>query len=415
MKNGLLFFFLLVFFLFSENSDAQVHTPPGGNSITGLSITGLKRTKLHTAEEPLKRFIGMDADVIDFDEVRAAVIDTGILEPLEVGTEDNRGSSGKILWVKVREKWAVFPVPIAFVNSDGYSAGGMFIDANALGLNDKFALGGMYGSSGWMVSTAYIHAARGKFPGVNAAFYYSSMDRQDRDENNNAVRKFHVNSLSAITGVRFKLSSIFSVKLGLSFYRGVISPAGSSFAVPGDDGNYINLSTGINLDKKSWDGYFLYAKSIGVNFSYAFGLDAPWFYTLHIQGIFEQVIIPGLKAWLRAGVLYAPGVIPLLESKPSSVSVNILPKSFSAKNFFGGSAGLEKSIYRFSFGTLSLSASYQVVYSEGSILGGRLDHGIAGGIQFYMSKLAMPALGLGVAYNVPAEYFQVYFNFGMSF
>jgi hypothetical protein len=38
-----------------------------------------------------------------------------------------------------------------------------------------------------------------------------------------------------------------------------------------------------------------------------------------------------------------------------------------------------------------------------------------GMLSFYLSKLAIPALGLGLAYNVEADFFQVFFSMGMSF
>ena len=61
------------------------------------------------------------------------------------------------------------------------------------------------------------------------------------------------------------------------------------------------------------------------------------------------------------------------------------------------------------------SAYYQLVYSNGSILGDSLDHGIAGKFSFYLSQLAIPAIGLGAAYNVKENYIQGIFSMGMSF
>ena len=117
----------------------------------------------------------------------------------------------------------------------------------------------------------------------------------------------------------------------------------------------------------------------------------------------------------RGGFVFSPEAPPLFESSPRSVEVGILPQSFSAQNFLGGSAGLEKCIFKRSFGTLSILSSYQVVYSKGPILGERFDYGVLGGIQFYLRKLAIPAVGLGISYNLAADYMQGAFNIGMSF
>ncbi|MDR2660204.1 MAG: hypothetical protein LBC27_09520, partial [Spirochaetaceae bacterium] len=79
------------------------------------------------------------------------------------------------------------------------------------------------------------------------------------------------------------------------------------------------------------------------------------------------------------------------------------------------SAGLEKYLFKISAGALSALISYQAVFSEGPILGSRFDHGVAGSIVFYLSKLAIPAMGLGLTYNVPEQYFQFSFSIGVGF
>ncbi len=207
--------------------------------------------------------------------------------------------------------------------------------------------------------------------------------------------------------------------MNVSFSNGEVSRTSGSFAVPNDDGFYINPQMGFRLSQSDWDGYFLSQKSLSMSFEYSYGLDGPSYYTLSINGQLEQPLFPellgGLKGWLRSALHYSPGVPPLFESGASSVNIDILPSSFSAKNYIGGSAGLEKSLFVFSMGTLSVLASYQAVFSDGPLLGESIDHGIAGGVRMYLSKIAMPALGVGISYNVAASYFQANFSLGMSF
>ncbi|MDR3166878.1 MAG: hypothetical protein LBT93_02955, partial [Treponema sp.] len=93
----------------------------------------------------------------------------------------------------------------------------------------------------------------------------------------------------------------------------------------------------------------------------------------------------------------------------------ILPRFFSARQYGGVSLGLEKYLFKISAGTLSILASYQGGYSQGEILGYQFDHGLAGALSGYLSKLALPALGLGAAYNLSARFFQASFSMGMSF
>jgi hypothetical protein len=398
---------------FSQNSSSDT------NRIIEIKIDGLKRTKQRVAEEPLQQFLGMNAETINLDDVSAAILGLGILDLQEVGIIDAEDGSGKILWVSVMEKWTIFPIPLFVVNSSGYSAGLMFMDSNAFGLNDKFALGGMYGSSGWMAALMYFHQGRKGLPGWNTAAVYSSNTEEYQNQEDESIRRFKLNSLSAMLGLTYDFNELLSSRAQVSFFKGEISQDGDSFAVPEDDGYYLGASIGAGIAKNGWDGYFLSNKSLSVSFDYSYGLDGPSYYTLQMKGNFEHPLLPkllpGLKTIVKSALIYSPDAPPLFESSASSADIDILPGSFSAKNYLGGSAGLEKSLFRFSFGTLSSFASYQFVYSDGPILDQCIDHGVAGGIRFYMTKLALPALGIGVSYNVAASFFQAYFNLGMSF
>jgi hypothetical protein len=118
---------------------------------------------------------------------------------------------------------------------------------------------------------------------------------------------------------------------------------------------------------------------------------------------------------IRTGLLYEPEAPVLFESSPSSVQIAILPHNFSAKNYAGLSTGLERYIFQIPAGTLSFSAAYQLVYSYGAILSHSVDHGPVGMLTFYLNRLAIPAVGLGAAYNVKENYLQGSFSLGMSF
>jgi hypothetical protein len=117
----------------------------------------------------------------------------------------------------------------------------------------------------------------------------------------------------------------------------------------------------------------------------------------------------------KAGGIWSPHAPILQESPPSTAQVSILPSGYRARNYAGTSLGLEKYIFKFSSGTLSALLSWQAVWSDGSILKNQADQGIAGGISFYLSRLAIPALAVGGAYNITAHYFQGSFSLGMSF
>ena len=404
---GIFFFYALSFL------GAQSESNDGNERITGISISGLKRTRLSTAERPLQKFIGLPADQVEEDEVRAAILTTGVLEPLSVKAE------GQTLSVEVREKWAIFPVPVVFAGSGGILAGLAFFDANAFGLADKFSLAGLYQSSSWAVSSGYIHLSPGgHVPGWSAMGIFSRGTQHNRDQDNNDLRRFDFDAVSLNAGLNVPLlkdSDLLSASTQLSFSD--ISLRNTKQALNGPDGGLRLFGAGeeISIRKSSWDGYLFSQKAASLRYLCRMPLNSSPFQSIRFQGTWQKSLVPGFRINLQAGLLFDPDAPILAESPPFVAEVAILPRDFSARDYAGGSAGLEKYIVKTPIGTLSVSAAYQLVFSRGSILGTSLDHGVLGMLTFYLNRLAIPALGLGLSYNVTKNYLQGSFALGMSF
>jgi hypothetical protein len=391
-------------------------TQDQGHSITAIVISGLKRTKPAVAEKPLKKFLGQEGDSLDIDEVFAAIKDTGILEPISVSVEDDGNGQGKILTIEVKEKWAIFPLPVVMVSSDVLNFGGFFVDTNAFGLNDKFFLGGMYSSNGWMLGGGYMHTSlREWFPGWNGSVFFSKNEQHNTDQKKQDLRKFNLDSIVASAGITYPFMDIFSGSLNVSYHEIILRDHDEPLRAPETGSHTLGIGAEIGVRKINWDGFLLSEQSASVRYTYMIGISSPSFHSVNLQGIYQQSLIPGFRINVQTGIVYDPGVPILFESSPLSAKVNILPSSFSAQHYAGASLGIEKYLFKFSFGTLSALASYQVVYAYGSILEHTFDHGVFGAVSFYLSNLAIPAFGIGLAYNIAADYLQASFSLGMSF
>ena len=403
-------FFYSVSFPYADDS--------GENLITAISITGLKKTRLSTAERPLRKFIGTEADRLDINEVWAAVMNTGILEPLSVEIRPGIGGEN-ILAVSVHEKWSIFPIPVVMISTAGVSAGGAIFDANAFGLNDKLFIAGIYHSDGWMLTCGYTHAPAGRrIPGWNLGGSFSREERHDRDQSNKDLRRFEQDSISARAGLNFLLienSDLLSVSSNFSYEEKLLRNSENAMNGPDEGLRMFGTGAGISIGKSNWDGYLLSQESASLHYSFKAAMSGTVFQSVRFRGVWEKSIVPGFRFNFKTGLLFDPAAPVLLESSPSAAQVSILPRSFSARRYAGASAGLEKYLFKLSAGTFSVSGAYQLVHSHGSILGDSLDHGVAGMFSFYLSRLAIPALGLGASYNIKENYFQGNFSMGMSF
>jgi hypothetical protein len=386
-----------------------------GNRITAITITGLVRTKPHVIERPLQRFIGVDADILNTADIHAIIMDTGILESISIEVVDNPDGNGKILKVIVEEKWAFFPIPLLSIDSDGSSFGGIIMDANAFGLNDKMLVAGVYSSDGWMTSVMYINTPdKAGILGWNIGTFYVTQEREDSDRFKTIYRRFNVNSVGVSIGFSYPITEIISMELSLMYQNKTLQEIDAPLEAPSHGAQVINIRPALSARNTEWDGFFLSEQSVSLRFDYAFGIDITSFLEVSLRGAYSKSLFPGFRLNFDARIIYSPFAPVLFESSPSSSGVAILPKKFSAKNYAGASLGFEKYLFKFSFGTLSFLAAYQIVWSEGEVLALQFDHGATSAIQLYLSKIAIPAVGLGASYNATSNIFQMYFSMGVS-
>lgn len=398
--------------------DAAGKTATVSGTITDIEITGLKRTKPYIARYPLEKFLGREGSTLDMNEVQAAVRDTGILEPLSIELVDN--GEGVTLHVTVQEKWSIFPFPVFMANSAYYSFGLFFSDMNAFGLRDQAAVGGTYGNTGWSAMLFYQHNPNhAGIPGWNTSFMYARQQNVDTDRNEVIFRRFTTDQVRYSLGLNYPLSGIMSLSGTVSFTDISIIQNDNAINPPGDGAMFTGFSPGFSLRASNWDGFFLSQRSLSLAYGYNLAISGSSYHRADFRGVFEQPIVPGFRLSLRSGAVWKSDVdrsrAPLIEDAPQRAAVDILPMNFSARQYAGFSAGFEKCLFVIRWGTLSAIASWQCVFSDGPISGYEFDNGPSAGVRFYLSRLALPAMGVGIAYNMNSGLYQFGFNLGMSF
>ena len=386
--------------------------------VTAIEINGLKRTRLHIARYPLEKFLGRDGSTLDLNEVRAAVIETGILEPLEIELVE----AGDVLTlrIEVKEKWSVFPVPLVLANSGEVSFGLFFADTNAFGLRDTAALGGIYGNLGRMAVALYQHTPNRKGqPGWGTFFMYGRQEREDVDKDENAHRLYTADQLSATASLNYPFTEYFSGSFSLSFTDISLIEDPRDLNRPDSGARLLGFSPGLSIKDSQWDGFLLSRRSVSLSYGYNLALSGLSHHEAQLTSIYEQPLIPGFRFNFRSGLSWkseaGPDTDSLYEEGPQRAQVDILPPKFSAMRYAGFSAGLEKYLFKVSWGTLSLMGAWQCVFSDGPISGVEFDHGPSVGTRFYLSSLALPAFGAGLAYNMNSGLFQFAFSIGMGF
>jgi hypothetical protein len=417
-KNRVLCFLqlmLIIVPLFSQSDEAGI--------ITAIEVSGLKRTRQLVTNRALQKYIGQEAVNVDLNDVRAAIMDLGILEPLEV--ELKEGGTGMILAVTVREKVSILPIPLFMMDSTGaLIAGAFMMDMNAFGLNDKFFAGGLYLTGGVMAMASYAHNIQGKyFNGWNlgGSYHRDEIELTDQgyysDNPSNRYqtrvrRRYSTDSVNARFGLSWALTRQLSATLRLAFDDKILRKSNNDLNPPDKNGMGISLSPALRYSRSEFDGYLMSYQSALLGYSFMAGIDYDNVRQINFSATFEKPLVPGFKMMLNAAAAFTPYTTLLFLVKPGIAP--ILPGGFDVFHYAGASAGLEKYILKMRFGTLSVLANYQIVETKAPDSDWQFDHGISGGIVFYLSRVAIPAVNLNVNYNVQRRFFSFSFSLGMG-
>jgi hypothetical protein len=266
-----------------------------------------------------------------------------------------------------------------------------------------------------MAVALYNHASNRKIPGWNISFMYNRSESEATDKYETVHRRFSADRLRFSLGIRYSFTDILSAGISVSFSNISMNEISDPIDAPENGAMLLGFSPRLTIQSSSWDGILLSQHSLSVDYDYNYGFSGSSYHEFGLRATYEQSIVPGFRITLRSGAVWKSSADPLYEGGPSSAQVDILPRDFSARNYAGLSAGFEKYIFNFSWGTFSVHAAWQIVFSEGLISGNEFDNGPSAGIRLYLNRIAIPALGLGAAYNINSGLFQLAFSMGMSF
>jgi len=387
---------------------------PESPKIASIRVDGLKRTNLRTVERLLSHFIGMPASEVDADDVSAILIGTGVFENVRaIAVSEGDGARAR-LEVSLDEKWSIIPIPVFVATAKGITAGAAVIDANAFGNNDKLLAVGLILPTGWMASAAFIDEKNGTGSRSNSfAAYISTKEREDEDASERTLRRYRSTAADLAYETSFSVFPQTTASVSFSFRsRGVSSSSDEPLAPP-EGARALTGKFGLSSRSSSWNGTFLSESYIGAGAAYSFALEGTSFWSADFRTAFEKPLTRFLRLRAHAAGMLAPASPAAFDLTPSSLGSTILPSYFAARDAAAGSLGLEARIAKLPFGLVSALASYEAAALRGDLIGETFAHGPSGGLRVYVAKIAVPAMGIVVSYNVPTGLVQASFGIGM--
>ena len=418
--------FSLVLFLFtlvcglaipvrSFSQTVETATPEG--KIVRIEVSGLRRTQNSVVQALLRSYRGEPVSRLDPNSVAARLLETGIFEDIQVGLRPDQEDGDYTLAVSVREKWTIIPVPIFSASSDGITAGAALIDANAFGLNQKIFALGLWIPEGWLSGLAYSTGSdTSNKISFSSSFFYSRQERKLVDPEDRDLSRFSADDLSAEIGLGILLAGPLRLSASLGFRDLSLSDSAlnpnPSFP-QAESGRYLNLKTGLSARSSRWDGVFLSENTATFRYAYHGALQGQTYQDV-VLGFQAQVApLPGLRLGLRGTQLYGFDVPLALESPAAETGASILPSNYRASIVTFGGLNAEGRLFSLRWGVISALLGYQVALSQGLLTEVRWDQGPTAGLRLYVARLAIPAMDMGVAYNLSTGLFRATFGVGM--
>lgn len=338
-----------------------------------IDITGLKRTKEVTIHSIIGIKEGMEIDETTLTDIKQRLLKVGIFQDNIDVSYSTIESNNIILEIYVEDKWTIIPLPVFYTGSEGWTAGGVFIESNLLGLNQKLIGGVFFGDDNQTAFMTWITPLL-KDSGYSVGFSLSYLN--DLEENPDLgtsliIRKSYPNSFgwSLISGI--KNNTIETSFMG---------------------------SLSLGWDNLYYSQFFNRGWSLNSSVTTEIPFENPIFHPHTSLNISRELLIKEnlLKISLKSSIT-SNTESPL--SFGGSESQRVIERETHADHYLSGLFHFEPVLFNPQWGHITLP-----VYYEGGLYS-RLDeefywHGPGLGFRVYISKVTIPAMGADITWNL---------------
>ncbi len=380
-----------------------------------IHVNGLKRTRYNTILEVIDLHKGVLVDISVEDKVKQDLLASGIFQN-EITVNLNVISDDKaILNIDILERWTLIPIPVGFVSSDSWIAGGVFIETNLLGLNQTLIVGAfanadnVSGFSAWNNPT--FLGSKYSF-GLSTSFYSGLQEHLDI-YGEQTFASFNEQRIGLTLNIGKSLTSGigWNIGTGLEWFE----VEDSTGYLNGSDFSDILMKNVISL---TWDNLYysnFFNQGLTTKVKSTFFTSAEDYFNPTIETSLSKSIILGGKNLFKVKVNagwhdnseYKPILIGGMEGSRVLPSGNIAVKKYS-----DGLVSFEPVIFNPSWGIFTVPVYYEAGIYDSVKSEYEFWHGPGIGFRFYVDKVAIPALGADFTWDLERGLFKVAVSIG---
>lgn len=382
--------------------------------IKEIILTGLKRTKEDVVFQIIKP---VKPGSLYSDEIGDIIIqklrETGVFVPDIEVTSEILGNDA-FIHIDLKDKWTLIPIPIVSVaKGESWSAGVLAIESNFLGYYKTLGLGFFYGSQGATFLSFYVdpHFFKSdlKFTASISAGYdeVTDLDTEER-----TLREYEADKIGLGAGIDYPINDRLTVGTSLNYDLNLLRDGSSqSFS----DLNSLGLAGTIGWKNIYYD--IPYEKGLSSEITASLFRD---FYSEDFYPIIESELKWSFSPWLKHNInikgLAAWGTMPVQKQirLGGQDGTRILPMNkIAAEEYAASTVIYNVPLWIFKGGTISSKVFYELGYFKSDLVDRTLFHGPGIGLEFFINKLAIPAVGINLGWNLETGEMQFSAGIGM--
>lgn len=383
--------------------------------IGDIVIEGLRKTRESVVRNLFNVGPGDPLGAETISEIEAALVDSDLFAEVAVNAQPREPGTSDII-IEIDEKWTLIPIPFAASDGSSFSGGLFVIESNLLGLNKQLIGGGFGGTSGFNSFFVYVDPAlfQSRWTGNLSAGVGRGEDERETGAGE-LVRRFSALQRSIGAGIGYRLTDDLEMnaRIGVQQWQELddaAGPAGSGGTEIPERGTVFPLELSADWDATRAVDVLRVGPEVGTRVGLVLPDRLP---TAMLRASLGLSLFDGHRIRLLAsgGVGDLP---PLLERVVSGRDgYRTLPFGSAAADSYGsGSAIYDLPVIRGGWGALVVSHYWELGARSADSIDQELFYGPGGGFRVYLRQVAIPALGLDVAYNLQGENLVFSFSLG---